>query len=471
LDRVGKAPLWSLTPAEERDALVGLGQVITRLQALQLQVWIQAERDGAGTDAGATSTAAWYAHRTRTTRTTARCLQRFGQAVDEEFTATGEALQKGAVNLDQARVIVDSVRRLTTEHDDLPADARAVAEAHVLDLAAQFDADALRALGKHLFDVVCPEAAEAAEAKRLEAEEEQSRRRAWFTIRDRGDGTHEGRFVLPDLQAHILKAALETLLAPRNNSKRAARADAGDDAQATGSESRAQAADRRDDEAAGSDDPTTTADGSCADAASTAGAGRPPIPFRDPDTGDRMPYQAMLGHAFMEFLERLDPTTLPSHAGGPFTIVVTLDYDTLIAQLGTATLHTGDPHGRDPDLNGPPGMRITAGQARRLACTAGIIPMVLDGDSMPLDVGREKRLFTRYQRIALAHTYHGCAAHGCDRPPGWAEIHHTDPWREHGNTNLADGLPLCSTHHHMADHPGTWRMTTLPTKKVSFSRR
>lgn len=71
--------------------------------------------------------------------------------------------------------------------------------------------------------------------------------------------------------------------------------------------------------------------------------------------------------------------------------------------LGAATLDTGT--------------RISAGQARRLACATGIIPMVLDGDSVPTDLGRERRLFTKHQKIALAHRYHGCAATGCDRPP------------------------------------------------------
>ena len=53
------------------------------------------------------------------------------------------------------------------------------------------------------------------------------------------------------------------------------------------------------------------------------------------------------------------------------------------------------------------------GEARRLACKAGIIPMVLDGASMPLDLGRERRLFSKHQKIALDHQYHGCAADGC----------------------------------------------------------
>ncbi|WP_366519831.1 hypothetical protein [Nocardioides sp.] len=38
------------------------------------------------------------------------------------------------------------------------------------------------------------------------------------------------------------------------------------------------------------------------------------------------------------------------------------------------------------------GTRISAGQARRLACEAGIIPAVLGGKSEVLDLGRTRRL-------------------------------------------------------------------------------
>ena len=44
---------------------------------------------------------------------------------------------------------------------------------------------------------------------------------------------------------------------------------------------------------------------------------------------------------------------------------------------------------------------ISAGEVRRLACAAGIVPMVLGGDSVPLDLGREQRLFSRGQKIAI----------------------------------------------------------------------
>jgi hypothetical protein len=142
----------------------------------------------------------------------------------------------------------------------------------------------------------------------------------------------------------------------------------------------------------------------------------------------------------MELIEHLPTDTLPRCGGLSATIVVTIDYAGLVSGLGAAGLDTGG--------------SISASEARRLACDAGIIPLVLGGDSMPLDVGRERRFHTRYQRIALAQRDGGCSAEGCDRPPGWTEAHHETPWAGGGATNVEQGRLLCSWHHHVAHDRG-----------------
>ncbi len=90
-----------------------------------------------------------------------------------------------------------------------------------------------------------------------------------------------------------------------------------------------------------------------------------------------------------------------------------------------------------------------------------------------MDVGRERRLFDRYQKTAINHAYGntGCAAHNCDRPPTWVEYHHEDPWKDGGHTDTTKGIPLCPPHHHMADHPQDYDMRKLPNGKVRFTRR
>jgi hypothetical protein len=178
----------------------------------------------------------------------------------------------------------------------------------------------------------------------------------------------------------------------------------------------------------------------------------------DPTTGKKLPAAALLGQGLMDMLENhLDLHSMPSVHGSPFTLVVTMTLESLTSGLGVATVDTG--------------VRISAGEARRLACKAGIIPMVLDGDSVVLDMGREKRVFDKHQKIALNHQYKGCAASNCDRPPAWVEYHHPHSWAAGGRTDLRNGLPLCPPHHHMADHPDSWNMKRMPDGGVRFSRR
>ncbi len=84
----------------------------------------------------------------------------------------------------------------------------------------------------------------------------------------------------------------------------------------------------------------------------------------------------------------------------------------------------------------------------RAACVGATTLIRLDGDGQPLDVGREQRLFTRAQRIALAVRDGGCMFNGCERPPSWCECHHIEHWvRDGGKTNIADGILLCKHHH------------------------
>ena len=119
-------------------------------------------------------------------------------------------------------------------------------------------------------------------------------------------------------------------------------------------------------------------------------------------------------------------------------VVVTLDHQQLVDGLGVANLLGS-------------GEQVTAGQVRRLACQAGIIPLVLGGASQPLDEGRAQRLFTPAQRLAMAMRDRGCAFPGCDRPPGDCEAHHITPWQAGGATDLGAGVLLCPHHHHLVE--------------------
>ncbi len=140
-------------------------------------------------------------------------------------------------------------------------------------------------------------------------------------------------------------------------------------------------------------------------------------------------HDRLLGQAFCELLETLDPQRLPLHGGDATTVIVTMPLAQLKKDLGVASF--GDTE------------KLTAAEARRLACTAHLIPAVLDGKGEILDLGRSRRLFSPAQRKALRVRDRQCRAHGCSVPGAWCDAHHRDPWSRGGATDLGNGVLLC----------------------------
>lgn len=260
--------------------------------------------------------------------------------------------------------------------------------------------------------VLAPDIAEAELAKKLEAEENQAREKASLKLRRLGDGRTRMSGTLPDAAAARLLTYLDAYTNPRRE---------------------------------GHDDSMK---------------GQDPGLFGDLD--QRVPLRRRRAWAFMSMLELLDPTRLPEHGGEATTIVVTININQLRADLATASLL--DPTGDTEQVD------ITAAQARRLACNASILPAVLDGVSEVLDLGRAQRLHSKAQRRALRLRDQRCRAEGCTIPAKWTEVHHLKPWSEGGTTDLADGVCLCSHHHHRI-HDHTYRHERLPNGDIRFHRR
>ena len=140
-------------------------------------------------------------------------------------------------------------------------------------------------------------------------------------------------------------------------------------------------------------------------------------------------------------------------------MVVTLTLDQLLARLeaaGVCTLDTGG--------------RISASEARRLACAAGLVPLVLGGKSQVLDVGRRRRFHTQAMRLAMAVRDRGCTAAGCQKPPAMCHAHHDHPWSTGGPTDVDTGRLLCG-HHHRRIHDPHYHHQHLPDGTITFHRR
>jgi hypothetical protein len=154
---------------------------------------------------------------------------------------------------------------------------------------------------------------------------------------------------------------------------------------------------------------------------------------------------------------------LPSEVGERPHISVTVDVETLRRGVGHAVL--------DGDLF------LSAAQARRIACDAKVIPVVMGGGSEVLDLGRTKRTVSVAQRKALHARDRGCSFPGCSRPPKWCDAHHLDHWADGGTTDLDNLILLCRRHHALVHH-SQWRIaltggipTFIPPRHVDPAQR
>jgi hypothetical protein len=175
------------------------------------------------------------------------------------------------------------------------------------------------------------------------------------------------------------------------------------------------------------------------------------------DRGRKAPYDRLLGQAFARVIETYDVDQLPRHGGHATTVFITMNVEDLRNDLGTAAL-------------GFDGEQITAAEARRMACNADLIPVVLGTDSEILDFGRTTRLAHPVQHRALRLRDKCCQAEDCDAPAAWTEAHHLKPWSIGGLTNLANMVLLCPRDHRRIHDPN-YAYQRLPDGRIRFTRR
>jgi Domain of unknown function (DUF222) len=99
------------------------------------------------------------------------------------------------------------------------------------------------------------------------------------------------------------------------------------------------------------------------------------------------------------------------------------------------------------------GGRLSKATMRRLTCDASISRVITDGRSQVIDVGRQTKVIPKALWRALVARDGGCVAPGCDRPPGWCDVHHEWHWIDGGPTN-PDNCELRCRRHHRAVHEG-----------------
>jgi len=148
----------------------------------------------------------------------------------------------------------------------------------------------------------------------------------------------------------------------------------------------------------------------------------------------------------------INSETLSSHHSRA-EVSVLIDYQSLVSGLHQhSVLHTGFE------------TELPLETVRRMACEAEIIPVVLGKKGVVLDIGRSSRLASRYQRLALNAMYTHCAIPNCDVSINRCQPHHIRYWRNDGETDMKNLVPLCATHHRNV-HENQWSLVLDPSTR------
>jgi hypothetical protein len=208
---VAGTPLWSLDATDTAALLVRASHVEAALAALRLGLVAHAETAGVPALTGAPSLAAWCRGVLRQAPGTAAADLRLARAVTGKYTRTGAALAAGTVTAEQARAIVRACDALPSSVVEV---ARADAEAHLIELAVDFDPVELARLGRRVLEVVAPEEADRLLGEQLERDEAKAASRVFHRRPDGHGGCHLSGHLDPEAAA-LLDAALDPLAAPR----------------------------------------------------------------------------------------------------------------------------------------------------------------------------------------------------------------------------------------------------------------
>jgi len=124
----------------------------------------------------------------------------------------------------------------------------------------------------------------------------------------------------------------------------------------------------------------------------------------------------------------------------PAQALVTIPWNTLQAGSGIIDTEAGP---------------IFGNSARRLTCDATISRVLLDPESIPIEMGQTTRVIPNRLRRLLELRDQHCTHPRCLTPARWCEAHHFLHWADGGPTDLSNLRLLCP-HHHTDAHQDDW---------------
>jgi hypothetical protein len=324
--------LWAARrPAEMLDAVQGLEQLRSTLDAVELRVVREIDAVSAGRSEGWSSTRRFVEAVSGGYQGTGAAAVLLAEAVCGQMARVGEELANATISRPQAEIIVRAVKRLPVR-----SALRGEAIEVLLASARELPASDLAKAARHLIAILDPEGSDREEERRLEERDRAAYLERFLSITEDGMGgvRIKGRTTVE--AAAVIKKALLSLTAPVTT-----------------------------------DPGVCGGEGTCTETG-CAHDGRDPR-----DHGTR------LVDALTEGCRRLLGTdVLPTSHGSTPRLTLTMDYDQLRAGVGTATLDTGEAlHAAAvrrlacdcdviPMLLGGQGEILDVGRARRLVTLA-----------------------------------------------------------------------------------------------------
>ena len=144
---------------------------------------------------------------------------------------------------------------------------------------------------------------------------------------------------------------------------------------------------------------------------------------------------------------------LASGGGSQAQIQVTSSIETLVGLAGS------------PAAEMEFSLPVSSKTIERLACDSSIARVLLNSESLVIDVGRSKRVVSEPGRRALAARDGHCRWTGCDRPPSRSAAHHVVHWIHGGTSDLDNLILLCHRHHRMV-HEGGWQIVRADDGRI-----
>ena len=144
-------------------------------------------------------------------------------------------------------------------------------------------------------------------------------------------------------------------------------------------------------------------------------------------------------------------------AGGrPANLQITASVETVKGLAGAA--------GGEMEFSLP----VSSTTVQRMACDCSVMRVLLDQESVVVDVGRSRRVISGPARRALQARDGHCQWPACERPASRCDGHHLVHWINGGNTELSNLILLCHRHHWLV-HEGGWQLVKTHEGMVSIA--